>query len=239
MPRSTPRISHISAVVGDGIVLSDAQRATIERAYGYKLPPPVWDKIITATSLLTISAPAERNAVPIKVVLRKLQRLKAAALSLKQDLEPTTEKAGTASLTLEKIDKKYFRGPEPKHPTNPSHLYLVLLHSLNAVIDTSDYALTHLAGDEPSDQNFPEGYMWTVWVTIVSSILKNSGFPIAVRKDLGKRKHDVPSTFVFFIFEMQKHIPVECQRHMPSANSRDQKIYLDALSQAIHRARRS
>jgi hypothetical protein len=239
MPRSTPRISLVSAV-GDGIVLSDAQRATIERAYGYKLPPPVWDKIIAATSLLTITAPAISNAVPIKVALRKLQRLKAAALSLKQDLEPTIENAETASLTLEKIHKKYFRGPEPKHPISPVNLFPALLHSLNAVIDTSDYALTHLADDkEPFLQNFPEGYMWTVWVTIVSRILKNSGLPIAVRKDLLIRKHDVPSTFVFFIFEMQKHIPIECQRHMPSANSRDQKIYLDALSQAIYRARRS
>jgi hypothetical protein len=58
-----------------------------------------------------------------------------------------------------------------------------------------------------------------------------------VRKDFVRDKG--PSEFVFFIFEMQKHIPVESRRHMPAANAKDQKIYLDALSQAIYRARRS
>jgi hypothetical protein len=48
-----------------------------------------------------------------------------------------------------------------------------------------------------------------------------------------------PSEFVYFISELQKHIPVEIRRHMPAQNAKDQTIYMDALSQAIYRARRS
>jgi hypothetical protein len=106
------------------------------------------------------------------------------------------------------------------------------------VIVTSDYALTHLADDnEPFNQTFPEGTFWVLWVTDISQILKQSGLPTGARKDFVRDKN--PSEFVFFIFEMQKHIPVESRRHMPAANAKNQKIYLDALSQAIYRARHS
>lgn len=238
MPKPTPRISH-GGPSGSAVSLNDLERAAIENAYGHRLPPLAWDKVIATTSVFTILAPKERSA-PVKVILKKLQRLKNAAVSLKLDLstELTMADAETASLTLEKIEKEYFRGRQPKSPTSPVELFDVLIRSVNAVIVTSDYALTHLADDnEPFNQTFPEGTFWALWVTNISQILKQSGLPTGVRKDFVRDKG--PSEFVFFIFEMQKHIPVESRRHMPAANAKNQKIYLDALSQAIYRARHS
>ena len=238
MPKQKPRISH-GGPIGSAVSLNDVERAAIENAYGHRLPPLTWDKVIATTSVFTMLAPSELSA-PVKVILKKLQRLKNAAVSLKLDLskEPTMAGAEIASLTLEEIEKEYFRGRQPKSPTSPVELFDILARSVNAVIDTSNYALTHLADDsEPFNQTFPEGTLWALWVTDIGRILKQSGLPTGVRKDFVNDKG--PSEFVFFIFEMQKHIPIECRRHMPAANAKDQKIYLDALSQAVSRARHS
>ena len=238
MPKSKPRIT-LAGPMGRAISLSDTERAAIERVYGHKLPKLAWNKIIATTSLFTILAPTERSA-PVKVILKKLKDLKDAAVSLKLDLstEPPMAVAETASLALEKIEKEYFRGRQPKRPTSPVELFDVLIRSVNAVIDTSDYALTHVADDnEPFNQMWSEGTFWALWVTDIGLILEQSGLPTGVRKDFVSDKG--PSKFVLFIFEMQRHIPVESRRHMPAVNTKDQKIYLDALSQAVYRARRS
>jgi hypothetical protein len=238
MPKPKPRISY-GGPSGSAISLNDAERAAIERAYGHKLPPLAWNEVIATTSLFSILSPSERSA-PVKVILKKLQRLKNTAVSLKMNLSTESTKADAegASLTLEKIEKEYFRGRQPKSPTSPVELFDVLIRSVNAVIVTTDYALTHLVDDkEPFNQTFPEGTFWATWVSNIGLILKQCGLPTGVRKDFVRDKG--PSKFVFFIFEMQKHIPVKSRRHMPDANAKDQKIYLDALSQAINRARRA
>lgn len=238
MPKSKPRIT-LAGPIGSAISLNDKERAEIEKAYGDKLPPDAWKRVIATTILFAALAPSELST-PVKVILKKLKRLKDAAVSLMLDLstEPPMADAETTSLSLENIEKKYFRGSQPKSPTSPVELFDVLINSVNAVIDTSEYALTHLADEnELFNQSLPEGTFWALWVTDIEVILKQNGLPTGVRKDFVKDKG--PSKFVIFIFELQKHIPVESRRHMPAENAKNQKIYLDALSQAIYRARRS
>jgi hypothetical protein len=74
MPKSKPRIT-LAGPIGSGLSLNDRERAAIENAYGHRLPPLVWDRVIATTSMFKMLAPAERS-VPIKIFFKKLKRLK-------------------------------------------------------------------------------------------------------------------------------------------------------------------
>ena len=79
------------------------------------------------------------------------------------------------------------------------------------------------------NESFPEHEWWNIWVLMLITIMRDHGLPYQARKDSDKRKQESPSPFVSFISELQKHMPVECRKYTHS---------LDALSQAIYRARR-
>ena len=98
----------------------------------------------------------------------------------------------------------------------------------------------HLADDnEPFNQMFKEGTFWALWVTNIGSNFEAKWPSYRREKRFCIKDNRDRQNLFFSFFEMQKHIPVESRRHMPAANAKDQKIYLDALSQAISRARHS
>ncbi len=229
MPRRTPRINLTSGPTGNFFILSEAERAQIEAAYGHKLSEELWEEILHVTEEFTIYAPTVRGAASLTKTLTKLHKLANTARSLRKDIIPNHVKS--ENLTLQDIWYAYFRSRS--EPPGDDSLFELLLEFLEIVIALSKLAEKYATNNGvgglikgPDD----EGYYWDVWICTVTLILEEHGLPYAARKDADKRKRDAPSPFVSFICELQKYIPKQCRKFTHSH---------DALAQGIHRARKS
>jgi hypothetical protein len=233
MPKPLSRITTVH-VDYEEVLLGRDQKLSIERAYGSLIPQAAWPKIVMTTAVFAMFAPGELTA-PMSRVRKKLARLTSAAKSLREDITP---KPLNPNASLVEIQKKY----SGKNNPNPVYLFELLLFRLDALIDTSMYVLEKI--ERRAEEGFhaietlDKGTFWNIWINDLTAILDKHDLPTGVRKDYGKRKSDTPSPFVRLVFQIQKFFPTKLQRHMPSEKSASQTIYLEALSQAIYRARR-
>jgi hypothetical protein len=189
------------------------------------------DEITVATSFLTYVIPMIESTSSLRVVVRKLQKLLAAARSLRVEL--TTEPLPTyGNISLEEIYRDYFYRPKrSSHPSNG--LPFLLLDAVDVAIAISTLAIRTF--DEESSRKekevdaIPEGEMWSMWISTLTRLMKKYGLPHEVRKDVDKRK-GLPSPFVRLVRELQRCMPRECRKFTQSD---------DALAQGISRARKA
>jgi hypothetical protein len=107
----------------------------------------------------------------------------------------------------------------------------VSVSNLIKQIKSLDFACTDALDylDRTSKITPPERSIWGLWVTTLTSTLRENRLPISARKDSDKQKRDSPSAFVALVRELQKSLP---QEYMPTFPNDA------ALAQAITRARR-
>ena len=227
MPRSIQRIDLIKRL-GKPIEFSADDRTRVEAAYGRKLTSEQWAQITGATSLLTALGGGIESLAPMRVVSKKLQKLTDAARSVREELSEKPLPSYKNS-TLQAIHSKFFN--HVISLPNAGHLSLFLLHVLNSTIATSEFmaeALNKKPDEEKIMMGFSEGQIWTLWVLLLTNIMKNHRLPYKVRKDTDKRKGETPSPFVALIWELQQSLPKELRKFTQSHN---------ALAQGIYRAR--
>jgi hypothetical protein len=229
MPSRKARINH-EGPVGQPFVISEVERKVIENEYGNSLSEKTWDKIIEATSELTMGEPQVRDAASLKAVLKKLYELGDVALALRNDIAPTASRLGNFA-DIEEIWYFYFL--KRRRPPLPREFFLFLIETLDPLI-----AIGELAHEFETDGEFSirplqgrgDGDHWIVWVNTLGQILDSQGFPFTVRKDVDKKPQDLMSPFVAFIDKLQDYIPKTLRRYKHSK---------DALAQGISRARKA
>jgi hypothetical protein len=228
MARPLPRI-HLAKRAGKPVSFGVDDRARIEKAFGHKLSTEQWEQIAEKTSMLSSVLTRIRSAAEVTPVLKKVGKLTAAAISLRQEL---TEKPlpNYESSTLQEIYAEFFSYPKERMPLPYQlSLTLFLLDVVNATIASCQLVQKH--GEDRNRRKmitFSEGEIWDVWINTLTTIMKDNGLPYEVRKDVDKRKGDSPSPFVALIRELQKSLPKELRKSMTSD---------DALAQRISRAR--
>jgi hypothetical protein len=202
--------------------------AQIEKSYGHQFSAEQAERIIMATGLMTALISGIRDSATVRVVLKKLRKLSAAATSLRGELSAKPISRNTYA-SLKEIYTEFLNDPKGRAPL-PHELMWFLLDVLDLAIATSDFASRQLQkNSDVPDTNFGflQSEIWNLWVNSITTIMKQHKCPYKVRKDSDKR-HGPPSPFVTLIRELQKSLPVEFRRFTQSD---------DALAQAIHRAR--
>jgi hypothetical protein len=227
MARPLPRI-HLAKRAGKPVSFSVDDKARIEKAFGHKLSTERWEQITEKTSMLSSILTWIRSAAEATLVLKKVGKLTAAAISLRQEL---TEKPipDYESLTLQEIYAEFFTHPKERMPRPYQlSLSLFLLDVVNATIATCQFVQKHGEDRNPREMiTFSEGEIWDLWIDALTTIMKDNGLPYEARKDTDKRKRE-SSPFVALIRELQKSLPKELRKSMTSD---------DALAQRISRAR--
>jgi hypothetical protein len=225
MPRPNPRIEIVKRL-GKPIAFSVDDRDAIEAKYGRKLTSEQWEKITGVTSALTIFTPGIKDATRTPVVLSKLQKLEAAAKSLRNEFNEITD---SGIFTPEEIYLAFF---SRRRHCPPGEEFLFFEEMLGAVIKFSEFAIQQIQkpnAKQPTDwHGVSEGEVWNIWVNALTEILKKNGLPYKVRKDSDKNKTDSQSPFVVLVRELQNCLPEKFRKFAHSDY---------ALAQGIYRAR--
>jgi hypothetical protein len=212
--------------------LSANQQKLIEEAYGQgPLDELVWAKIDVANFLYASFAPIE-SGVSMDEFLGRLDRLRAAACDVMECLPEMgyrTQEAIDPNITgfqrLLAIANKYFSIDTLEWtPVRPWSAYELLLHTLDSVEAVVPFAKNEIRDD---DAGYFRGAVWDNWIRWLTIILNEHDLPYGAAKDAATR--DKMSSFVLFVQELQRHVKTDAQRPFQS---------LDALSQAIYRARK-
>jgi hypothetical protein len=213
--------ARIPGQAGKRIIFNDDQWSRIEKAYGHELPEPVRAFILLATEALRLVGSAELNAPALKKIIAKTKNLKRAAQSLLEETgRPMEEDAAWRSFEAATEETATVVKEFPN-----DHLQFLIV--VNSLIGGCNLMLCKWA----SDGGLREGRMWDAWVQGISERMQHQELPHAARKDVDKRdSSQVNSEFVLLIDELQKHIPKNLCHHTQS---------IDALAQAIYRARKS
>jgi hypothetical protein len=173
--------------------------------------------------------PGVKTAMPLKDVIKKLCNLAAAASSLRQAIsgQPCPD---LQNVSLEQIVNGLLEDLKPLYFTTALLGLLDAINGLSIYASGSFIKEIERGGDTNPSECFSENEWWNLWVHILTRIMIEHGLPYQARKDSDKSKHEVPSAFVSFVFELQKYMPVGCWKYTHS---------LDALAQAINRARQT
>jgi hypothetical protein len=227
VPRRKARIDLARSAHGQDFSLSETQRAQVEARFGHKLSPLAWKQVQAYTLLFVVGMSAIKSAMPLKDILKKLRKLATAARSLRQEIsgEPCPD---STNLSLKDIHQKYLQEVQPLYLTP---VLLGLLDAISAVSIFAEESMKEVGKGNLTipHENFSEDEWWSIWVGLMEGVMSEHGLPYQARKDSDKQKQESSSPFVLFVSELQKQMPVECQKYTHS---------FDALAQAIHRARR-
>jgi hypothetical protein len=232
MSRSTT-INLGRAPDGSACVLGDDERNAIQSAYGKNntFSKEMWQEILYVTSQLTIWEPVAQNSASFNKTLSRLHKLAKLAKSLRDDIAP--RRAPVGEFTPKEIWYGFF-GVQ-KRPPEADDFFVFLLEILDPLIAMDDFAKKHEKDDGHSvalPKGPYKGFNWELWICDLWQLFERHGVPVAARKDSDKQYEGRQSPFVLFVSEFQKYLPEQCRRF--------QNTYeLDALAQAIHRARAS
>jgi tetratricopeptide (TPR) repeat protein len=225
---SKQRINLAPGPAGERVVLGKKQKSALEAAYGHKLSPDLWRKIIAVTNELTVDGPLGSTAAFYDEALKKLHKLAKLARALRDDVDP--RKAGMAELTLEEIWYAHFH--RRKTPPSNRAFFKFMLEIIEPVIALDNFAKKCKA--DPTFGEVPKGtdarFYWEYWIIALSTLFERHGLPVGARKDVDKMKPGKESKFVLFVAQLQKYCPVK-SRHFTDS--------YDDLAQAIQRVRAS
>jgi hypothetical protein len=227
VPRRKARIDIARPIPGHDFSLSKTQRAQVEVRFGHKLSPLAWTQVDGYTCLFATGMSAIKSSMPLKDILKKLRKLATAARSLRQQIsgEPCPD---STNLSPKDFQQKYL---QKVHPLYLTSLILGLLDAVSAVSIFTEERMKEVGKAKVAiaHESFSEEEWWSIWVRLLTKVMKEHELPYQARKDSDKQKQQSPSPFVLFISELQKHMPVECRKYTHSLN---------ALAQGIYRARR-
>ncbi len=170
----------------------------IEEAYNTSLSSGVRKEILDATSKFVLFEAAERTAEPRKNSAKWIEDCKKANEAFGRAL---TAGDSDADRFAQYLVKKNFAEGESAFSELVSHL-----PNLNAACD---FALKELS--DPSMPSFRKGRAWGRWIRELTKVSRNNSLPFGVSKDEGRK-----SRFIDLVWELQKHVPAECRRHMQS-----------------------
>jgi hypothetical protein len=129
--------------------------------------------------------------------------------------------------TLNAIEGTYFRINEPSPHPHENHVFLFLLHTVEAMLVVSSWVEREIA--DPQFPAYIGSLAWEFWIQMLTSSMQKHGLPYKVSKSTPKPGCG-PSPFVTFIQKLQESLPKEFRRYAHSD---------DAVAQAIVRARRN
>jgi hypothetical protein len=201
--------------------ISDADWERIERALGKQLSADVRKTVHEATERFILFEPAERTAEPVADAEAIIKACKKSASNFQRTLQTHAFKSSDAAIYATGLIRKNF---QDSRLDNEERLF----NPLSGLL-TSFHVACIEALKELNDPEFPflKGNSWKLWIRRLTKIMQDAGLPWQARKDSDKAKHDRPSPFTAFVWELQKYLPTDCR--YPYA--------ISALPTAIKRAR--
>jgi hypothetical protein len=136
---------------GERVVLSEAQKASLEAAYGQQLPPDLWAEIMAVTDELTVDGPLGATAASYDRTLAKLHELADLARALRHDIDP--RKVDGGDLTLGEIWYGYFH--RRKTPPQNAAFFKFMLEIIEPLIALSNFAKR--CESDPTFGQLPKG----------------------------------------------------------------------------------
>jgi hypothetical protein len=224
MGRAKARFPDYSATPPE-LKISAGEWRRIEKAYGHALPSTLRQGIIEATKILKYTAifTADRRIADVEERIKRIQKGAKALYGAFRGGQPSPSH-WFGDLCIEaQFEPQFSTNPANKHVSNVSTL-IKQIESLDVACTTALDYLDRTANVTPSERS-----IWDLWVTTLTSTLRENGLPTSVRKDSDKQKGHLPSPFVALIRELQKSLP---PKYRPPFHSDE------ALGQAISRARR-
>lgn len=219
MAKRKRRLPH--GQLGEPIVLAKEDWRAIADAAKIKLTPPVLARLSLSTIYLGALGQVERSA-PSKVVLPKIRKLEKLVSAMCGEFPGDGDQDGKLFFSkLTETQQYATRTEEQFQQIGLMFLLELFSHVLALNQKLLRAILKHAAAP---DSVYTEGNVWDLWIILLTTILKNAGLPIEVRKD-----QESPSPFVIFVRGIQARLP----SHLYKKRSDD------ALAKAITRARES
>ena len=191
MPKCVPKIGfpgHVSE--GLEFVISYDQMLEIQAAYGHELSIEAWAKVKIATALAKLAINAERQQMPVKVFLQKLQGLQALAHELRYGIcdQPLLLAQSKASAEANKVVPD-FSGPDRPNPNLSDSLDLILFPRLMDVLDelTTVSELVAKEISKPTYKGFRKGVAWNEWICLLTLIVKEHALPFEGPQRCGQK----------------------------------------------------
>jgi len=210
---NSPEVMFVSGERRDLIInIDSAKWRQIEKAYGSSLSPTVRADIIRASEAFLFLESFERTPEPLAKVKVILEAHDKAATRFFNELFAGPSAVSDAGIYAHHLIEKNFKASQLGKDAGLDAL-LNLLRAFHIACNTSIKQLH----DASNSSAFRKGNAWATWISRLTEILKAVKLPVAVRKDGGsKSKTDKQSPFVSFVWQLQKCLPAECQRHTQS-----------------------
>lgn len=215
MPRRLAR-RPIKALPTSRIKFNRKNWIRVEQAYGCRVPNAARGEIVDATNRFVAFAAAERNALSIKSIFKKIEQIKRSACMLRSVLD-SAQGNSEALAAIDLLEQK--------------SVDVLKLHGSISVLEIS---CDEVSADLKTSVPHYEGNAWEHWIGDLTQSAKDHGLPSGARKDSDKRDSDSPSQFVRLVQTLQSFVPKSYRRHSQSSNALATAI---ALGRRRHRAK--
>jgi hypothetical protein len=199
----------------------------IEKAYGAPLPPDLRESIVRATEAFLFLQSFERSAEPLAKVKVILEAHDKAATRFFHELFGGPSAVSDAGVYAHYLIENNFKASQLAAGTTGLDAFLNLLRAFHIACNS---AIKQLNGPSLSPA-VQRGDAWKTWISQLRPILSEGKLPVAVRKDDSNKSNGAKqSSFVPFVWELQKCLPTEC-RHA----AQSEPALADALRKAFSR----
>jgi hypothetical protein len=182
----------------------------IEKAYRRSLPPDVRADIVQAMEEFLFFERVERTASSLAEVKVIVEAYDKAAGRFLYALFTDPSGSSDASVYAHELIERH---SEQSRSGSQTAIFDVLLTLLRGFHIACNASLKQL--NDPSLSASKIGNAWELWVLRLTEIMKKVKIRPSEQKDVSSKSSD-QSSFVTFVWELQKYLPGECRRYAHS-----------------------